>query len=308
MSAVPEGLRGGIVSSLVTPFRTDQSIDLDAFAALIDFQIGAGIHGLFLLGTAGEGPLLDPTERKATTEFGIRQVGGQVPVAVHCGASDTKTTADLAEHAAASGADAIAIVSPYYFTYGKAQLVEHFTAVAAVAAPVPVYLYDNPERVGYSLDFGMVHDLVRKVDNIRGVKDTGDSIGRVTRYRTFTDPPIEVYTGNNVTVLPALLMGAAGSVSALASAFPELMVAIYELWQKGDHDAAVEAQLAAARLQATLDGFPYLGGIKYLMSTRGLPSGGMRAPLPDASDAAPAIDERLHAIVDTIERWGGRAL
>lgn len=299
----PRGLTGGIVCSLVTPFRADESVDLEAFGRLIDLQIAAGVHGLFVLGTAGEGMLLEADERREAAAFAIEQARGRVPVAVHIGAADTRTTAALAEHAAGAGADAVAVVCPYYFAYGRAALSGHFTTVARAARSVPVYLYDNPERVGYSLDFDLVHELVRDVDNIRGVKDTGDSVGRVTRYATFSDPTIEVYTGNNMTVLPALVMGARGSVSAMASAFPELFVSIYELYTKGDIAAAMDAQLQAAKLQSVLDGLPYVGGIKYLAHRRGLPSGGMRAPLPDAGAVAGTIDERLERLGDAIARW-----
>jgi dihydrodipicolinate synthase/N-acetylneuraminate lyase len=301
----PRGLSGGIVCSLITPFDADETVDLEAFGRLIDWQIAAGVHGLFVLGTAGEGLLLEAEERREAAAFAIERAQGRVPVAVHCGAPDTKTTASLAGHAASAGADAVAIVCPYYFAYDKDSLVEHFTSVARAAVPVPVYLYDNPERVGYSLDFGMVHELVRTVENIRGVKDTGDSVARVTRYETFSDPSVEVYTGNNLTVLPALVMGAQGSVSAMASAFPELFVAIYELWLKGDIAAAVEVQLVAAKLQSVLDGLPYVGGIKYLARRRGQPSGGMRSPLPDADGVAAVIDERMESLGDTITRWAG---
>jgi 4-hydroxy-tetrahydrodipicolinate synthase len=299
----PRGLNGGIVCSLVTPFADDQSVDVDAFGELIDHQIEAGVHGLFVLGTAGEGMLLGSEERREAAAFAVKHAEGRVPVAIHVGAADTKTTADLAAHAAEVGADAVAVVCPYYFKYGNAALAEHFTTVADAADDVPVYLYDNPERVGYSLDFEMVHALVRDVDNIRGVKDTGDSVGRVTRYATYEDPSIEVYTGNNMTVLPALVMGARGSVSAMASAFPELFVAIYELWTKGDIAAATEAQLAAAKLQTVLDGLPYVGGIKYLSRRRGHPAHGMRAPLPAADHVASTIDERLEALGSSITRW-----
>lgn len=297
------GLEGGIVCSLVTPFAADESVDLDALGVLIDHQIAAGVHGLFLLGTAGEGLLLEAAERRQVAEFAAGRIGGRVPLAIHSGAADTRTTAALAGHAAEIGADATAVVSPYYFAYGEAELRDHFTRVALAAAPLPVYLYDNPERVGYSLGFSMVHDLVRDVENIRGVKDTGDSIARVTRYATFDDPEVEVYTGNNLIVLPALVMGAKGSVSALSSAAPELFVRIYETWEKGDIEAARELQLTAARLQAILDGLPYVGGIKYLAARRGLPAGGMRRPLPEAGDAGSVIDERVASLGGVLEPW-----
>jgi 4-hydroxy-tetrahydrodipicolinate synthase len=302
MTTGARGLRGGIVCSLVTPFAADESPDLDALGRLIDFQIASGVHGLFLLGTAGEGILLEPAERKRVADFAAGCVAGRVPLAIHCGTPDTKTAADLAAHAAQAGADAVAVVSPYYFSYGKGALAAHFRRVAEAAAPVPLYLYDNPERVSYSLDFGLVHDLCREVDNIKGVKDTGDSIARVTRYATLSDPSVEVYTGNNLIVLPALVMGALGSVSALASAVPELFVAIYECFCEGNIAEARALQLQAASLQACLDGLPYIGGIKHLVERRGLPAGSMRAPLRGAGDVAEELDRRVDSLSRASER------
>jgi dihydrodipicolinate synthase/N-acetylneuraminate lyase len=288
----------------VTPIRSDQRVDLDDFGELIDYQVGAGIHGLFLLGTIGEGPLLDPAERREAAEYATRRNGGRVPLAIHCGAADTKTSAELAEHAVDIGADAVAAVSPFYFRYDAAALREHFTSIARAADPAPVYLYDNPERVGYSLSFSMVHELVREVENIKGVKDTGDSVARVTRYVTYSDPEVEVYTGNNLIVLPALVMGAKGSVSALASAAPELFVGLYESVLKGDYERARELQLTAAELQGTLEGLPYVGGIKHLVDRRGFSCGTTRRPLPEATeDVRRTIDARLEALGELAELW-----
>jgi 4-hydroxy-tetrahydrodipicolinate synthase len=301
MSASQRRLRGGIVCSLVTPFRRDEAPDLNALGDLIEFQIRCGVHGLFLLGTAGEGVLLGESERKVVAEMAVERVGGRVPLAIHCGAPDTKTAASLAAHAVAAGADAVAVVSPYYFQYGTKALRGHFERVAEAAAPAALYLYDNPERVSYSLDFGLVHDLCRDVDNVVGVKDTGDSIARVTRYATYTDPSVEVYTGNNLIVVPALVMGALGSVSALASAVPELFVDIYRRFTEGRLDEARSLQLQAARLQACLDGLPYVGGIKFLLESRGLAAGSMRAPLPSADEAGDEIRRRVDRVAGAAE-------
>lgn len=295
------GLAGGIVCSLVTPFDEQGRADLAALSRLIDFQIERGIHGLFLLGTAGEGVLLPIEERIALADHALGHVAGRVPVAIHCGAPDTATAAHLAEHAASAGADAIAMVSPFYFSYGDAPVYEHFSTIAARLPDIDVYLYDNAERVGYSMSVGVICRLVADVPNIKGIKDTGDTIARVTRYLA-SAVDIEVYTGNNLIVYPALVVGAVGSVSALASVAPELFVAIFDAFRSGDSDAARALQLTAAHLQSCLDGLPYIGSIKQLLETRGLSGGLTRAPVPNARRHATELRARVEGYED-VSPW-----
>ncbi len=297
------GAPAGIVCSLVTPFRDDQTPDLPAVGELIDLQIAAGVHGLFLLGTAGEGVLLDPVERRAIVGYAVERIGGRVPVLVHCGAADTKTAVELARHARSLGVEAEASVAPYFFSYGAQALFEHFRAIAEAAPEIGHYVYENPERVGYAVGVATVVRLVREVPAVRGVKDTGDSIGRIGRYLAELGDAIEVYAGNNEIIVPALTIGARGAVSAIASAVPELIVAVYERWTEGKQDEALDLQRTVAKLHRCIEGMPYLGAIKYLARRRGLPGGGMRAPqLAVTPGQAAEIDQRLDA-VDELRPW-----
>ena len=293
----------GILSALVTPFRQDQSPDLEPLRMVIDFLIDRGVHGLFVLGTTGEGPMLDAEERREVAESVVGHVGGRIPVVVHCGAPDTKTTADLAGHAERIGADGAAAVIPYFFRHGPDGLFRHFEAVAAAGAGLAQYVYENPERVGYSAGVALVTRLVNEVPNLVGVKDTGDTIGKITDYLTQPGRPIEVYVGNNATIFPALAVGAKGAVSAMANAVPELTVAVYGRWKEGRLDQARELQFVLARLTAALEGVPFVAGVKHLMARRGLPTGLSRAPLALLTPQQAAfVDGRLSQIEEA-EPW-----
>src|SRR5919204_3246437 len=226
----------GILCALITPFRDDQTPDLPRLAEVVDFLIDRGVHGLFVLGTTGEGPSLDPSERREVAEIVLAHVGGRLPVILHCGAPDTKTTADLARHAERIGAHGASAVVPYYFRSTPEELYRHFVSVAEAAPGLGHYVYENPERVGYSAGVALVTRLVNDVENLHGVKDTGDTIGKITGYLTQPGTPIEVYVGNNSTIFPALVVGARGSVSAMANAVPELVVAVFERWMEGGLD------------------------------------------------------------------------
>ena len=286
----------GIVCALVTPFRKDGGVDGPALRELIDFQAERGVDALFVLGTTGEGVLLDAAERRSVTEAAATLLRGRLPLVVHCGAADTLTTAALARHAEQVGAVASAAVVPFFFRYADADLYRHFATVAEAAPEIGHYLYENPERVGYSAGVRLVARLVDQIPGILGVKDTGDSVGKLGQYLASPGTPIQVYTGSNLTVLPALVMGARGAVSALANAVPELLVAINSAWCAGDLPRARELQLALTTLQDCLAGLPYIAAIKYLVERRGLAAGQSRPPQPalDAGQAA-TLDRRLGA-------------
>jgi dihydrodipicolinate synthase/N-acetylneuraminate lyase len=296
-----DGAPPGIICALATPFNKDETVDLGAMRRLLDFQIEKGMHGLFPLGTTGEGVLMNPDERMALAEAVADHVGDRAPVLVHCGAPDTKTAADLARHAAGLRVAGVATVAPYYFTYGPDDLYRHFVTVAEASPGTANYLYENPDRVGYSLGVPVVTRLVNEVPNIRGIKDTGDSIGRLQAYLAQPGIQPEIYTGNNMTILPALVIGARGAVSALANAVPELVVRLYASFVEGDLAEARALQLSLARVHGALSGLSYVGAVKHLLERRGLPSGGTRAPQPAMTpEQATLIDQRLDAWDDLL--------
>lgn len=285
----------GVISALVTPFGADGDVDRAGLTDLLDFQIGAGVDGLFVLGTSGEGLLLSSSERMAFAETAVELVGSRVPVVVHCGAVDTATAVALARHAAGIGVSALATLPPLFFPYDARAHLAHFTAVAAAAPDVDHYVYENPERVGFTLGPGLVLQLLRDVPNLRGIKDTGDSLARITTYLTQPDPPT-VYTGNNVLLLGALVMGAAGAVSTLANAVPELFAALVTAHREQRLGDARELQLTVARLQAVLRELPYIASVKHLLERRGLPGGSPRAPIPALTPAqGDQLDARVRA-------------
>ncbi|PWR13598.1 hypothetical protein DKT69_19875 [Micromonospora sicca] len=285
----------GVLSALVTPYQSDGNPDETALAALIDFQISHGVDGLFILGTSGEGLLLSPDERKAFTEAALKLVSSRVPVVVHCGAADTATAVELARHAAGCGATALASLPPLFFPYTPESQLTHFTRIAEAAPDCAHYVYDNPDRTGYALGPDLVIKMIREIPNLRGLKDTGDSLARITTYLSQPDPPI-VYTGNNVLLLGALTMGAAGAVSTLANVVPELFAAIVAAHRQERLAEARDLQLTVARLQAATAGLPYIASAKHLLDRRGLPGGAPRSPLPALSPEQRAtLDARLAA-------------
>ena len=153
----------GVIVPLLTPFDERGALDTAAVARLVDFLIARGVHGLFPGGTTGEGPLLSTDERRALAEAVVRAADGRVPVIIHTGAITTHEAVTLTRHAQECGADAAALITPFYFHYSDDALFRHFATVCEAAPDFPIYLYNNPGVTGHVIDADLVARLVRRI-------------------------------------------------------------------------------------------------------------------------------------------------
>lgn len=292
----------GIITPLITPYRTDGTVDHKAAASLLEFQAEHHVDGVFLLGTTGEGILLSPPERRDFADALLGERRSSMRTILHCGAPDSDTAVGLARHAAALGVDAISAMPPLLFNYDADSLRTHYSQVALAAPESDLFAYDNPAAFGYTLGPELVLRLFREIPTLRGLKDSGDSLARVCAYLAAPDD-IEVYTGHNVLLLGSLVMGAAGGVASLANVVPELHVGVVSAFRSGLLEEARRKQLLIARLQGLLAGLPYIAGLKRLMEWRGLPSGQPRLPLPQATDDLEALLRKRITTVPELDTW-----
>lgn len=266
-------LRGALAAA-VTPLR-DQgaALDEDAFGPYLDFLAAAGLDGILALGTTGEGILLSVAERRRAAE---RFVDGALPVIVHCGAQTTAETAALAEHAASCGAAGVAVIGPPYYAYDDAALLAHFAAAARACAPLPFYVYEFKARSGYAVPVAVIERLREEVPNLAGLKVSDRPLEAV---RPYLLEGLDVFVGAE-ELLP--VNGAAGTVSGLASVFPERVVAL---------DGVGE-------LRAALDRYPFQAAAKYALGRRGVPvREDVRGPLRRLTDAEKQeLDEWLESL------------
>jgi 4-hydroxy-tetrahydrodipicolinate synthase len=194
-------------------------------------------------------------------------------VIVHCGAQTTAETAALSEHAAASGAAGVAVIGPPYFALDEPALLAHFTAAARACAPVPFYVYEFKARSGYAVPVAVIERLREATSNLMGLKVSDRPLDAVQPYLL---EGLDVFVGAE-DLLP--VEGAAGTVSGLASVFPERVAAL---------DGVGE-------LRATLDRFPFHGAAKYVLGRRGVPvREDVRAPLRKLTESEKReLDEAL---------------
>jgi dihydrodipicolinate synthase/N-acetylneuraminate lyase len=259
------------IAAALTPLRDGgAALDLDALEPYLQFLAVAGIDGILLLGTTGEGISLSAPERRTALEHAVR---GPLPVLAHCGAQTTADTVALATHAAANGAEAVAVIAPPYFQFDEAALVAHFRAAADACAPLPFYVYELERASGYAIPVAVVERLRDVCDNIVGMKVSDAPFAKVEPYLL---DGLNVLIGAEALIGEGLAAGAAGAVSGLASAFPEVVV---EALRTGDSTGAGE-------LRAVVDRYPRHAALKAVARSRGVPmNDDVRAPLRALTDA-----------------------
>jgi dihydrodipicolinate synthase/N-acetylneuraminate lyase len=271
----------GVLAAAVTPLRADGTkLDEPAFGSYVDFLVAGGLDGLLALGTTGEGILLSVDERKQAARLFLGAAGGRLQVAVHCGAQTTADTVALAADAAEEGAAAVAVIGPPYYAFDEAALVRHFAAAAEACSPLPFYLYEFRARTGYSIPLTAIEQLRERAPNLAGLKVSNAPFEALEPYLL---DGLDVFVGAESLVLAGLERGAAGAVSGLAAAYPDLIVRLVRE-RAGD----------VGETRAALERFPFQAAIKHVLGRRGVPvRPDVRAPLRVLTDA-----ER-----DELDRW-----
>jgi dihydrodipicolinate synthase/N-acetylneuraminate lyase len=248
----------GALAAAVTPLRDGgEALDEDAFAPYVEYLRAGGLDGILALGTTGEGILLSADERRRAAELFVAASGHGFDVAVHCGAQTTSETVALAEHAAAIGADAVAVIGPPYYALDEDALVGHFAAAAQACAPLPFYLYEFRARAGYSIPPAAIERVRELAPNVAGLKVSNQPFEDVEPYLI---EGLDVFVGAESLVVRGLENGAAGAVSGLASVFPQLVARLVRE-RSGD----------VSEVRAALERYPFQAAAKYCLGRLGVP-------------------------------------
>jgi dihydrodipicolinate synthase/N-acetylneuraminate lyase len=260
-------LRGALAAALTPLKDAGEALDEAAVAPYVDFLAAGGVDGLLALGTIGEGFLLPLEQRRRAAQLYVEASAGRLQVAVHCGAQSTWDTVELAAHAADVGADAVAVMAPPYFPLDEVELLAHFAAAARAAAPTPFYVYEFAARSGYLVPVSVLEQLREAAPNFRGLKVSDTPWDRFAPYLL---EGLDIFVGPEALIPQGLAAGAAGAVSALASAFPELIADAVR--NPGSTDLGP--------VRTALERFPLQAAAKLVVARRGVPIGpDVRRPL-----------------------------
>jgi dihydrodipicolinate synthase/N-acetylneuraminate lyase len=281
----------GVIPPLLTAFDAQGDFDEKAQREIVAFLVDK-VHGFYICGTYGSGPLMEVDERKRVAEVIIDEVNGRIPVIVHVGAISTHSAVELAKHAERAGATAVAAVPPFYYPFKEPEVERHFKALVE-SVSIPVFVYNNPRTTGVPITPDFLGRLAGL--GIAGVKDSSFDIMVFYDYlRKVNKPNFIFIIGTEALMLPAIAMGAYGAVPGLANALPEPVVELFtEIKEKGATNKARELQLKVSAMRETVHHYgPTIPLLHAILQRRGINAGHPRLPyvLPPKDVVDQAID------------------
>lgn len=291
----------GAFTAMITPMKSDCSVDYEGFRKTVKFQLDQGIDGLVPLGTTAETPTLD--ERPGQEEDQLISIvmeevkafenatGKHIPVILGAGSNNTKDAVAYCERAKKAGADAALVVTPYYNKPSKEGIYQHFAAVSKVG--IPIVVYNIAGRTGVNITTDTLARIA-ELPNIVGVKEASGNINQMMEVIATIKskkPDFAVLSGDDALTLPLISVGGDGIISVVSNLAPAAVVDMAHKALEGDFDAARKAhyKLLPFFKAAFVDGNPT--SIKYAMSVKGMPSGPCRLPLAEVNDGAKKVIE-----------------
>lgn len=213
-----EQLQGSIVA-IVTPFKNNGEIDLEAFDELVEFHIENGTDGIVVCGTTGETPTLSDAEDALMIERCVKKVDGRVPVIAGTGSNSTADCIKYSKKAVELGADALLIVAPYYNKPSRRGIYKHFSQVAK-NVDAPIILYNVPGRTGSTIEPSTAIELASNFENIIAIKEAGGDMNVFAELLANRPEGFKVYSGDDFLSFPANCLGADGCISVIANLIP----------------------------------------------------------------------------------------
>ena len=269
-------LQGSLVA-IVTPMRENGALDIEAFRSLIDWHIAEGTDGIVVVGTTGESPTVDFEEHRQLIDLTVQHCAKRVPVIAGTGANSTREAIHLAEHAKKAGADMSLSVVPYYNKPSQEGLYRHFRAIAE-AVDIPHLLYNVPGRTVADMSNDTVLRLA-EIPNIVGIKDATANLERGADLIRRKPRDFRVYSGDDATALPLILMGADGVISVTANVAPRQMHDMCKAALAGNNARAREINNKLLGLHRHLFCEANPIPVKWAVAELGLIEGGIRLPL-----------------------------
>jgi dihydrodipicolinate synthase/N-acetylneuraminate lyase len=292
----------GIIPPLVTPLAGADELDVPGLERLVEHLVAGGVHGLFLLGTCGEGTSLGYRLRRTVVDRVCRQVDGRIPVLVSITDTSYVESVAMADQAADAGADALVVAPPYYLSITQSELQDHVLRLAG-ETPLPIVLYNMPSLAKLAYEPQTVRRLMDEA-SIVGMKDSSGDLDYFQKIRELTRarPDWFLFMGPEELLARAIALGGDGGVSGGANVWPQLFVQIYE--------AAVAQQqeeLAPLVEQAALLGQIYgtgaisapsvIKGLKASLSLLGICNDMVAPPLACLN---PTERQRIEAVLHTL--------
>ena len=266
---------------MTTPFKEDESVDMDALLRLVEHQVQNGTDYLVALGTTGETPSLTEEEKKEIVREVVAQVRRRIPVVLGVSGNCTREVVKKLAHDDFCGIDAILSVVPYYNKPSQEGIYRHYKAIAE-AAPRPVILYNVPGRTGVNMTAETALRVAREFEQVVAVKEASGNFAQISDIIINRPPHFEVISGDDGITLPLIALGAVGVISVAGNALPAEFGRMVRLALAGDYESArvIHARFVELFELLFVDGSP--AGVKSLLHLMGFVENRLRLPLVPA--------------------------
>jgi 4-hydroxy-tetrahydrodipicolinate synthase len=273
----------GIVPPLVTPLLDNNTLDIDGLERLIEHVVAGGVHGIFILGTTGEGPSLSFELQKEMIKQSSRILNKRLPLLVGISHTSIIESARLSKFAYESGADALVSAPPYYFAHSQSELVDFYQAIIP-KLELPLYLYNMPSHTKVSFAPATVKRIAEN-EKVIGLKDSSanGTYFQSVMYEMRVRKDFSIFVGPEEMMAEVVLLGADGGVCGGANIFPKLFVDLYNVASAGNIDEVRRLQAKVMQVSTTIYnigsyGSSFLKGVKCSLSILGICSDFLAAP------------------------------
>ena len=268
----------GLGIALVTPFKSDGSVDYESLTRLVEYQLDNGADFLCILATTGETPCLTADEKKKIKELVISLAKGRVPILMGCGGNNTAAVIEELKTSDWHGIDGVLSVCPYYNKPAQEGLYQHFKSIAA-ATKLPVVLYNVPGRTGVNLQASTTVRLAKDCPNIVAIKEASGNLEQVDEIIKNKPDDFDVISGDDSLTFPMISCGAVGVISVIGNALPKEFSKMIRLEFRGEYEGARKIHHKFTDLFSLLfvDGNP--AGVKAMLHEMGMIENVLRLPL-----------------------------
>lgn len=271
----------GAATALITPFKSDGSVDFDGLEELIELQIENGIQAIVIAGTTGEASTLSFEEYSLLISKSAFYINHRVPLIAGSGSNNTDVAIKRSLEAQKRGADALLIVTPYYNKTTQEGLIRHYFSIAD-RVKLPIIMYNIPARTGIKIEPQTVKKIAQH-PNIIALKEASNDISRLADIRLLC-PDLAIYCGNDDQAIPFLSLGGCGTISVLTNILPKEIQNMHNLFFDKQTEAAAKEQLRLLPLIRAIFSEINPIPIKGIMNELGLPAGSPRLPLVPCSE------------------------
>ena len=283
----------GMGVALVTPFKEDKNIDLDALDRLLDSLVEAKVDYIVVLGTTGETPALFPEEKQLIKNRVRHRISGRIPLVIGVGGNNTMAVVDELKKGDFDGFEAVLSVVPYYNKPSQEGIYQHYKSIAE-ASPLPVILYNVPGRTGVNMTAETTLRLARDCDNITGIKEASGNFVQIEEIIKNKPETFQVISGDDGITYPLMTRGAVGVISVIGNALPKEFGRMVRLCLDHKFDEALKIHFKFTELFNLMfvDGNP--AGVKCALNALGMVSNELRLPLVPTRLST---NEKIHSLI-----------